>query len=71
MKIQEGRTHKGEDKDRLKDIMALGHTSNLSRVPRLYPCKFFLAGVNFYRFNAENWHFRQILCKKWHFFLKI
>ena len=21
------------------------------------PCKFFLAGVNFYRFNAKNWHF--------------
>ena len=27
-------------------------------------CKFFLAGVNFYRFNAKNWHFRQILRKK-------
>ena len=21
------------------------------------PCKFFLAGVNFFRFNAKNWHF--------------
>ena len=21
------------------------------------PCKFFLAGVNFYRFNAKNWQF--------------
>ena len=21
------------------------------------PCKFFLAGVNLYRFNAKNWHF--------------
>ena len=31
------------------------HTSNLSREPREYPCKFFLAGVNFYRFNAKNW----------------
>ena len=33
------------------------HTSNLSREPREYPCKFFLAGVNFYRFNAKNWQF--------------
>ena len=31
-------------------------------------CKFFLAGVNFYRFNAKNWHFRQILCEKVAFF---
>ena len=30
------------------------HTSNLSRE---YPCKFFLAGVNYYRFNAKNWQF--------------
>ena len=30
------------------------HTSNLSREPREYPCKLFLAGVNFYRFNAKN-----------------
>ena len=34
-----------------------GHTSYLSREPRVYPCKFFLAGVNFYRFNAKNWQF--------------
>ena len=33
------------------------HTSYLSREPREYPCKFFLAGVNFYRFNAKNGHF--------------
>ena len=32
------------------------------------PCKFFLAGVNFYRFNAKNWHFWQILRKKVAFF---
>ena len=32
------------------------------------PCKFFLAGVNFYRFNAKNWHFRQILREKVAFF---
>ena len=44
------------------------HTSNLSREPRIYPCKFFLAGVNFYRFNAKNWHFRQILREKVVFF---
>ena len=33
------------------------HTWYLSRAPREYPCKFFLAGVNFYRFNAKNWQF--------------
>ena len=43
------------------------HTSNLSRVPRVYPCKFFLAGVNFYRLNVKNWHFWQILREKWRF----
>ena len=32
------------------------------------PCKYFLAGVNFYRFNAKNWHFRQILREKVAFF---
>ena len=40
------------------------HTWYLSRIPRIYPCKFFLAGVNFYRFNAKNLHFRQILREK-------
>ena len=35
----------------------LVHTSYLSREPRVYPCKNFLAGVNFYRFNAKNWQF--------------
>ena len=44
------------------------HTSYLSRTPRIYSCKFFLAGVNFYRFNAKNWNFRQILRKKVAFF---
>ena len=44
------------------------HTCNLSREPRVYLYKFFLAGVNFYRFNAKNWHFRQILRKKVAFF---
>ena len=29
----------------------------MSRTPRIYSCKFFLAGVNFYRFNAKNWQF--------------
>ena len=33
--------------------IVLFHTSYLSREPRVYPCKFFLAGVNFYRFNAK------------------
>ena len=40
----------------------------MSREPREFLCKFFLAGVNFYRFNAENWHFRQILREKVAFF---
>ena len=33
------------------------HTWYLSRAPRAYGCKFFSAGVNFYRFNAKNWQF--------------
>ena len=33
--------------------------------------KKFLAGVNFYRFNAKNWHLRQMLRKKVAFFLQI
>ena len=33
------------------------HTWYLSRTPRIYLCKFFLAGVNFYRFNPKNWQF--------------
>ena len=36
---------------------AKGHTWYLSRAPRACLCKFFLAGVNFYRFNAKNWQF--------------
>ena len=40
-----------------KDDMRFQHTSYLSREPRVYPCKFFLAGVNFYRFKAKNWRF--------------
>ena len=42
------------------------HTSNLSRVPRVYPCKFFLAGVNFYRFK-KNGIFDWFYAKKWRF----
>ena len=48
----------------IDDELDLVHTSYLSRIPRIYPCKFFLDGVNFYRFNAKNWHFRQILREK-------
>ena len=33
------------------------HTSYLSREPWEFSCKFFLSGVNFYRFNAKNWQF--------------
>ena len=35
----------------------LKHTWYLSLAPWAYPCKFFLAGVNFYRFNANNLQF--------------
>ena len=35
----------------------VSHTSYLSRTPRVYSCNFFLAGVDFYRFNAKNWQF--------------
>ena len=47
------------------------HTWYLSRTPRIYSCKFFLAGVNFYRFNSKNWHFRQILREKVAFFIDL
>ena len=33
------------------------HTSYLSRAHERGSCNFFLAGVNFYRFNAKNWQF--------------
>ena len=33
------------------------HTWYLSRTPQVYSCKFFLAGVNLYRFNAKNCQF--------------
>ena len=35
----------------LKKIKFIPHICHGQR-----PCKFFLAGVNFYRFNAKNWH---------------
>ena len=54
----------------LSDQGLSDHTSYLSRTPRIYSCNFFLAGVNFYRFNAKNWHFRQILCEKVLFFYR-
>ena len=37
--------------------MMINHTSYLSRTPRIFSCKFFLAGVIFYKFNAKNWQF--------------
>ena len=49
-------------------VDTLDHTSYLSRTHGRCPCKFFFAGVNFYRFNAKNWHFRQILHQKVAFF---
>ena len=54
-----------------KQLKRNGHTSYLSRTRGRRPCKFFLVGVNFHRFNAKNWHFRQILRKKVAFFLQI
>ena len=33
------------------------HTSYLSRAHEPGSCNFFLAGANFYRFNAKNWQF--------------
>ena len=44
-------------RDAMMSSSAKNHTSYLSREPRVYPCKFFLAGVNFYRYNAKNWKF--------------
>ena len=53
---------------RVKLTVADKHTWYLSRAHERGSCKFFLAGVNFYRFNAKNWHFRQILREKVAFF---
>ena len=36
------------------------HTSYLSQTPQTCLCKRKLPGVNFYRFNANNWRFLQI-----------
>ena len=41
----------------MENLWGFYHTWYLSRTPRIYSCKFFLAGVNFYRFNAKNWQF--------------
>ena len=43
--------------DTVNFIQTAYHTSYLSRKPREFSSKFFLAGVNFYRFNAKNWQF--------------
>ena len=52
-------------------LFAMEHTWYLSRSPRTCSCKFFLAGVNFYRFNAKNWqftvYFAVIMQKNWQF----
>ena len=42
------------------------HTWYLLREPQVYPCKFFLAGVNFYRFKIGI--FKRFYAKKWRFF---
>ena len=46
----------------------INHTWYLSQTPQTCLCKKKLPGVNFYRFNAKNWHFRQILREKVAFF---
>ena len=59
----------------------LEYFSQTSRKPQCIPdichkhherrsCTFFLAGVNFYRFNAKNWHFDRFYVKKWLFFYR-
>ena len=54
-----------------KGLWSYSHTWYLSREPREFSCKFFLAGVNFYRFNAKNWqftvYFAVITQKNWQF----
>ena len=52
------------------ECVYVGHTSYLLQAPRVYSCKFFLAGGNFYRMNAKNWYFRQILREKVAFFYR-
>ena len=46
------------------------HTWYLSQTPQTCLCKKILHGVNVYRFNAKNWHFRQILREKVAFFYR-
>ena len=46
----------------------IDHTSYLSRTCGRRPCKFFLASVNFYRFNAKIGIFDRFHAKKWRFF---
>ena len=43
--------------DIIRKYSSRDHTWYLSRLLRACPCKFFLAGVNFYRFNTKNWQF--------------
>ena len=51
-----GPTHLGEKIFHNWNIK-LVHTWYLSRAHERGSCKIFLAGVNFYRFNAKNWQF--------------
>ena len=53
----------------ISDI-SIAHTFYLSQTPQTCLCKKKLPGVNFYRFNAKNWHFRQILREKVAFFYR-
>ena len=58
-----------DDKSRFHDVVSIADVDAEERVDNTFipdichgrhgrrPCKFFLAGVNFYRFNAKNWQF--------------
>ena len=47
---------------------SLTYTSYLSRTPRTYSCKFFLAGVNFTDLTRKIGIFDRFYAKKWRFF---
>ena len=55
----------------LAEIVCIWHIPHICHERHEYTrVNFFLTGVNFYRFNAKNWHFRQILCEKVAFFYR-
>ena len=40
------------------------HPLHIPHICHGRPCKFFLPGVNFYRFNAKNWQFTVYLLRE-------